>query len=82
MAKRRKKKGNPIAPFETAPPEELSKEGQFLAGEILANRKAILKLAALSLDHERRISQLEDAVGELAGEEKEKDVTDVEKDED
>lgn len=66
-----KKRWNPHLPSEfiTTPPKELWEEGQILAGEIFAHRKAILKLAALSLDHERRIRELEDALSELTGEE-------------
>ncbi len=47
---------------------ELSEEGQALAFEIAANRQAILKLGGLVLDHERRISALEDTLTDLAGE--------------
>jgi hypothetical protein len=50
---------------------ELSEADKALLAEISFNRKAILKLGALALDHERRISALEEAIGELAGEEPE-----------
>ncbi len=57
--------------------EQLAAEGKLteadyaILSEIAANRKAILRLGVVVLDHERRLQSLETAVGELAGEEPE-----------
>lgn len=45
----------------------LSEEGAALAYEIGLNRKAILSLGKIALDHERRIAGLEESLAELAG---------------
>jgi hypothetical protein len=50
---------------------ELSEADKAILAEVNLNRKAIVKLAQISLDHERRINALEEAIGELAGEEPE-----------
>jgi hypothetical protein len=50
---------------------ELSDADKAILAEVNLNRKAIVKLAQISLDHERRINALEEAIGELAGEEPE-----------
>jgi len=46
------------------------------ADKLLA--RGLFKLGHIVLDHERRIGSLEDALGELAGEEPKKSVVDVE----
>lgn len=57
--------------------EQLAHEGKLSEGdiailsEVALNRKAIVKLGAIALDHERRIGNLEDALADLAGEEPE-----------
>ncbi len=76
MAKRKRNKKNALAPI-NGQLEQLAQEGKLseadvaILGEVALNRKAIVKLGALALDHERRISNLEDALAELAGEEQE-----------
>ena len=82
MANRKRKKGNALAVAETRDlaKVELSEADKAILAEVNLNRKAIVKLAQIALDHERRISALEEAVGELAGEEPE--VIDIEKGED
>jgi hypothetical protein len=74
----KRKKGKALAlPESTSALEQLAKEGKLSEGdvailhEVAANRRAIVKLGALALDHERRIGSLEEAIGELAGEEPE-----------
>lgn len=76
MAK--KKKGKALAlPESSSPLEELAKENKLskadvaILHEVAANRRAIVKLGALALDHERRIANLEEALSDLAGEEPE-----------
>ncbi|MBI1742929.1 hypothetical protein HYR54_07660 [Candidatus Acetothermia bacterium] len=87
MAKKNGKKrngnGGALAVLEGASPIEkvasqMSEVDKALLGELVADRKAILKIGGLVLDHERRIGNLEDALGELAGEEKSEPV-DIEK---
>jgi len=82
MANRKRKKGNALAVAETRDlaKVELSEADKAILAEVNLNRKAIVKLAQIALDHERRIGALEEAVGELAGEEPE--VIDIEKGED
>ena len=87
MAKRKNSKGKALALLEKGSTlEQLAKENKLSEGdvgllrEIAYNRRAIIKIGALVLDHERRIGALEEAVGELAGEEPE--VIDIEKGED
>lgn len=45
----------------------LTEEGAALAYEVGLNRKAILALGKITLDHERRIAGLEEALADLAG---------------
>jgi hypothetical protein len=78
MAKRKNAKGKALAlPEKSSTLEQLAKENKLseadvaILHEVAANRRAIVKLGALALDHERRISALEEAIGELAGEEPE-----------
>jgi hypothetical protein len=78
MAKRKNAKGKALAlPEKGSTLEQLAKENKLseadvaILHEVAANRRAIVKLGALALDHERRISALEEAIGELAGEEPE-----------
>lgn len=76
MAKRksRKRKGSVPAVIESGhelAKVQLSDADKAILGEVALNRRAILKLGQLSLDHERRLVGLEEAVGELAGEEEE-----------
>jgi hypothetical protein len=85
MAKKRNRKNTALAvagPTRDLAEVELSEADKALLAEISLNRKAIVKLAQISLDHERRISALEEAVGELAGEEPEPIDIEAEKDED
>lgn len=75
MAKKKRNK-NALAPI-NGQLEQLAQEGKLseadvaILHEVAANRKAIVKLGALALDHERRISNLEEALADLAGEEPE-----------
>ncbi|MBI1741537.1 hypothetical protein HYR54_00535 [Candidatus Acetothermia bacterium] len=89
MARNRKRNGkkngngNALAVLEGASPIEkvasqMSEVDKALLGELVADRKAILKIGGLVLDHERRIQGLEDALGELAGEPT-KDAIDISK---
>ena len=89
MARKRNRKGNALAV--AAPSRDivkLAQEGKLTEGdlavlsEVAANRKAILRIGALVLDHERRIGALEEAVGELAGEEEPIDIEAEKEDED
>jgi hypothetical protein len=85
MAKKRNRKNTALAvaePTRDLAEVELSEADKAILAEVNLNRKAIVKLAQISLDHERRISQLEEAVGELAGEEPEVVDIKAEKDED
>jgi hypothetical protein len=50
---------------------ELSEADKAILAEVNLNRRAILKLGQIALDHERRLQSLEEAVAELAGEEPE-----------
>jgi len=71
---RKKRKNTALAvaePTRDLAEVELSEADKAILAEVNLNRKAIVKLAQISLDHERRISALEEAVGELAGEEPE-----------
>jgi hypothetical protein len=71
---RKKRKNTALAvaePTRDLAEVELSEADKALLAEISLNRKAIVKLAQISLDHERRINALEEAIGELAGEEPE-----------
>jgi hypothetical protein len=52
-------------------PVNLSDADRAILGEVALNRRAIVKLGQLSLDHEKRLRGLEDAIDELAGEEEE-----------
>jgi hypothetical protein len=76
-AKRNRKNTALALPEKSSTLEQLAKENKLseadvaILHEVAANRRAIVKLGALVLDHERRISALEEAVGELAGEEPE-----------
>ncbi|MDW8329294.1 MAG: hypothetical protein RML48_04865 [Candidatus Bipolaricaulota bacterium] len=76
MAKRKNSKGTVPAVVD-GQLERLAQEGKLseadvaILNEVAANRKAILKLGALALDHERRISNLEDALADLVGDEAE-----------
>jgi len=47
---------------------ELSEADRAVLAEVNENRKAIVALGKIALDHERRIGSLEEAIGELAGE--------------
>ncbi len=66
--------GTALADVATAPVKriedlpQLSEEAQALAFEIAANRRAILKLGGLVLDHERRLGEVERVLEDLAGE--------------
>jgi hypothetical protein len=74
MAKKRNRKNTALAvaePTRDLAEVELSEADKAILAEINLNRKAIIRLAELSLDHERRINALEEAIGELAGEEPE-----------
>jgi hypothetical protein len=85
MAKKRNRKNTALAvaePTRDLAEVELSEADKALLAEISLNRKAIVKLAQISLDHERRINALEEAIGELAGEEPEPIDIEAEKDED
>jgi hypothetical protein len=83
MAKKRNRKNTALAvaePTRDLAEVELSDADKAILAEVNLNRKAIVKLAQISLDHERRISQLEEAVSELAGEGEEEPI-DVEAEE-
>jgi len=70
----RKKRGTALAvqePVLDLAEVELSEADKAILQEVNLNRKAIVALGKISLDHERRIQSLEEAVGELAGEESE-----------
>jgi len=85
MAKKRNRKNTALAvaePTRDLAEIELSDADKAILAEVNLNRKAIVKLAQITLDHERRISALEEAVGELAGEEPEVVDIKAEKDED
>jgi hypothetical protein len=74
MAKKRNRKNTALAvaePTRDLAEVELSEADKAILAEVNLNRKAIVKLAQISLDHERRINALEEAIGELAGEEPE-----------
>jgi hypothetical protein len=74
MAKKRNRKNTALAvaePTRDLAEVELSDADKAILAEVNLNRKAIVKLAQISLDHERRINALEEAIGELAGEEPE-----------
>jgi len=74
MAKKRNRKNTALAvaePTRDLAEIELSDADKAILAEVNLNRKAIVKLAQISLDHERRINALEEAIGELAGEEPE-----------
>ncbi len=60
---------------------ELSDADKAVLEEVNLNRKAILKLGQIGLDHERRLGNLEGALAELAGVE-DVDVIDLEAEED
>jgi hypothetical protein len=71
---RKKRKNTALAvaePTRDLAEVELSDADKAILAEVNLNRKAIVKLAQISLDHERRINALEEAIGELAGEEPE-----------
>jgi hypothetical protein len=71
---RKKRKNTALAvaePTRDLAEVELSEADKAILAEVNLNRKAIVKLAQISLDHERRINALEEAIGELAGEEPE-----------
>jgi hypothetical protein len=85
MAKKRNRKNTALAvaePTRDLAEVELSEADKAILAEVNLNRKAIVKLAQISLDHERRINALEEAIGELAGEEPEVVDIKAEKDED
>jgi hypothetical protein len=85
MAKKRNRKNTALAvaePTRDLAEIELSEADKAILAEVNLNRKAIVKLAQISLDHERRINALEEAIGELAGEEPEVVDIKAEKDED
>jgi hypothetical protein len=85
MAKKRNRKNTALAvaePTRDLAEVELSDADKAILAEVNLNRKAIVKLAQISLDHERRINALEEAIGELAGEEPEVVDIKAEKDED
>ncbi len=68
------KKGGALAlqePVRDLAEVELSEADKAILEEISLNRRAIVALGKISLDHERRLNSLEEAVGELAGEEEE-----------
>ncbi len=71
MAKRKKGKLAIVEPTHSLTEVELSDADKAILAEINLNRKAIVKLGQIVLDHERRLGALEEAVGELAGEEPE-----------
>ena len=50
---------------------QLSPADKAILGELALNRKAIVKLGQLALDHEDRLQGLEDALSSLSGEDTE-----------
>lgn len=83
MAKRRNNKNNSPVLVESnydLAKVELSEADKALLAEISLNRRAILRLGQISLDHERRIANIEEALSDLVGEAEEP--IDVEKVED
>ena len=89
MAKRKNSKGKALALLEKGSTlEQLAKENGLskadlaILHEVALNRRAIVKLAQIALDHERRLNDLEEAVGELAGEEEPIDIEAEKEDED
>ena len=81
MAKKKNRRGNALVAAETRDlaKVELSEADRALLHEIALNRRAILKIAQISLDHERRLNSIESAIAELSDEEP---VIDIEKGED
>ncbi|MCI2429670.1 hypothetical protein LM602_06645 [Candidatus Acetothermia bacterium] len=72
MPKRKKTKALAVVePTHDLTEVELSDADRAILAEVNLNRKAIVKLGQIALDHERRIGSLEEAIGELAGEEPE-----------
>lgn len=72
MANKKRKNKNAIKPVEThydLATVELSEADKALLAEISLNRRAILRLGQVCLDHERRLQSLEAAVAELSDEE-------------
>lgn len=85
MAKRKKKNALAVVDRKL---EQLAEEGKLseadvaILNEVALNRKAIVKLGAIALDHERRIGNLEEALADLAGEEEPIDIEGESLDED
>ena len=85
MSKKKNKKALPATINSNL--ERLAEEGKLtesdvaILHEVALNRKAIVKLGAIALDHERRIGNLEEALADLAGEDQEPIDIEAEKDE-